>query len=195
MSNLIESEKILIRQLELGDEKLLHKWRNNEEGNLYCGFRYGFLLSEESFRLKVKQQVENTDVFPIEKIFIILKKEDLKPIGDISYRNWDKRNRSAEFGLEIGELNERGKGFGYEVLSYFIEFMFNHLNLNRIELNTLIDNERSIKLYKKLGFQKVGIMRESSFDSRKGKYIDVLYMDLLAKEWSFFDDNTNKRLV
>jgi len=195
MSNLIEGERVLIRQLELGDEKLLHKWRNNEEGNLYCGFRYGFLLSEESFRLKVKQQVENTDVFPIEKIFIILKKEDLKPIGDISYRNWDKRNRSAEFGLEIGELNERGKGFGYEVLSYFIEFMFNHLNLNRIELNTLIDNERSIKLYKKLGFQKVGIMRESSFDSRKCKYIDLLYIDLLAKEWSFFDDNTNKRLV
>jgi len=90
------------------------------------------------------------------------------------------------FGLEIGEINERGKGYGYEVLSYFIEFMFNHLNLNRIELTTLTDNEKSIKLYKKLGFKKIGIIRESNFDSRKGKYIDVLYMDLLKKEYSFF---------
>src|SRR6056297_2212512 len=186
MSNLIEGERVIIRQLELGDEKLIHNWRNNTEGNLYCGFKYGFLLSEESFRLKVKQQVENTDIFPTEKMFIILKKEDLKPIGDISYRNWDKRNRSAEFGLEIGEINERGKGYGYEVLSYFIEFMFNHLNLNRIELTTLTDNEKSIKLYKKLGFKKIGIIRESNFDSRKGKYINVLYMDLLKKEYSFF---------
>jgi len=87
MSNLIEGERVIIRQLELGDEKLLHNWRNNTEGNLYCSFKYGFLLSEESFRLKVKQQVENTDIFPTEKMFIILKKEDLKPIGDISYRN------------------------------------------------------------------------------------------------------------
>jgi len=63
------------------------------------------------------------------------------------------------FGLEIGEINERGKGYGYEVLSYFIEFMFNHLNLNRIELTTLTDNEKSIKLYKKLGFKKNGIIR------------------------------------
>ncbi len=195
MDFLIEGKRVIIRQLELGDEEPLHKWRNNQEGNLYCGFQYGFLLSEEAFRLKVKKQVENTDVFPNEKTFIILKKEDLKPIGDISYRNWDKRNRSAEFGIEIGEINERGKGFGFDALSHFLEFMFNHLNLNRIELTTLADNDKSIKLYKKLGFKEIGLMRESSFDSRTGQYSDVLYMDLLKKEWSLIDAETDTRRV
>ena len=180
---MIEGNKVLIRQLEAGDEKLLHKWRNKGEGNLYCGFKYGFLLSEEAYNLQVKEELENTDVFPEQKMFIICKKEDLEPIGDISYRNWNKRNRSAEFGIEIGEISERGKGFGQDALNNFLEFMFNHLNLNRIELTTLADNKRSIKLYEKLGFKKIGVIREMSFDSRNGEYSDVVYMDLLKREW------------
>lgn len=195
MRALIKGNKVIIRQLEEGDETLLHKWRNNEQGNMYCGFQYGFLLSEEAFRIKVKEEIENTETFPTEKTFIILNKEDLEPIGNISYRNWDKRNRSAEFGIEIGEINKRGQGYGFDALSSFIEFMFNHLNLNRIELTTLADNNKAIKLYKKLGFKEIGIMRETSFDSRTGKYSDVLYMDLLKREWSKLHVSKNTRRV
>ena len=180
---LIEGNKVLIRQLESGDEELLHKWRNNAKGNLYCGFKYGFLLSKESFKKKVESEIESGEVFPAEKMFIICKKKDQTPIGDISYRNWSKRNRSAEFGIEIGELEERGKGYGYDALNHFIKFMFNFLNLNRIELTTLADNKKAKNLYEKLGFIEIGIMREASFDSRSGTYSDVLYMDLLKKDW------------
>jgi len=182
-TKVIEGNKVLIRQLEAGDEKSLHKWRNNGKGNLYCGFKYGFLLSEEAFNLQVKEELENREVFPEQKMFIICKKDDIEPIGNISYRNWDKRNRSAEFGIEIGEINERGKGYGQDALNNFLEFMFNHLNLNRIELTTLADNEKSINLYKKLGFKEIGVIREMSFDSRTGEYSDVVYMDLLKREW------------
>lgn len=39
------------------------------------------------------------------------------------------------------------------------------------------------------GFKKIGLMREKSFDSRTGQYMDILYMDLLRKEW---DEIKNK---
>lgn len=58
-----------------------------------------------------------------------------------------------------------------------------YLNLNRIELQTLADNEVAIQLYERLGFHKVGLLREKSFESRSGAYTDVLYMDLLHREW------------
>jgi len=189
---LIEGDKVFIRQLELGDEKLLHRWRNNSQGNLYCGFKYGFLMSKESFRLQVEAEIKNNEVFPTKKMYIICKKEDLTPIGEISYRNWNKRNRSAEFGIEIGEIKERSKGYGADALNNFIEFMFNFLNLNRIELTTLADNQKSKSLYQKLGFKKIGIMREASFDSRKGNYSDVLYMDLLKREWEINKNNSEE---
>ncbi|MCF8008476.1 MAG: GNAT family N-acetyltransferase [Halanaerobiales bacterium] len=179
---MIEGKNIKIRQLELGDEKYLHKWRNNNKGNLYCGFKYGFLISEEAYKKQVQNEVENKEVFPEEKMFLVLKKENQEPIGEVSYRNWDKRNRSAEFGIEIGEIDQRNKGYGFDILNNFLEFMFNHLNLNRIELTTLVDN-KAIDLYKKLGFKEIGIIREKSFDSRNGEYSDVMYMDLLKREW------------
>jgi hypothetical protein len=34
---MVEGKMIVIRQLELGDEVLLHKWRNHAGGNRYCG--------------------------------------------------------------------------------------------------------------------------------------------------------------
>lgn len=180
---MIEGKKVWIRQLELGDEKWLHHWRNHSKGNEYCAFPYGFLRSEESFRLELSQQIEEMQTFPKEKMFIICKKENLAPIGEVSYRNWNPRNRSAEFGIEIGEVGERSKGYGYDALVHFVDFMFRHLNLNRIELTTLADNEKAQNLYKKLGFKKSGMMRQASVDSRTGKYVDVVYMDILREEW------------
>ena len=180
---MIEGSKTVMRQLEVGDEKYLHKWRNDNKGNLYCGFKYGFLISEEAFKNQLKKDIESQEVFPKEKMFIISTKDNNKLIGEISYRNWNKRNRSAEFGIEIGEIEYRGKGYGSDALKNFLDFMFKHLNLNRIELTTLIDNKNAISLYKKLGFKEIGIIREQSFDSRTGEYTDVMYMDLLKKEW------------
>ncbi len=180
---MIKGKKVIMRQLEFGDEKLLHKWRNDGEGNEYCAFDHGFLLSEEAFRLEIKKEIENNAVFPNQKMFIICKKEDMLPIGDISYRSWNKRTRSAEFGIEIGEIDERGKGYGLDALYHFLDFMFKFLNLNRIELTTLANNANSQRLYEKLGFKTIGLMRESSICAKTGEYIDVLYMDLLRREW------------
>jgi len=180
---MIEGKKVIIRQLEMGDEKWIHQWRNHGKGNEYCAFPFGFMLSQEAYRFEVKKQIEEQQVFPKEKMFMICKKENLAPIGDVSYRNWNPRNRSVEFGIEIGQVDERSKGYGYDALVHFIDFLFRHLNLNRIELTTLADNEKAQNLYRKLGFKNSGTMREASFDSRTGKYMDVVYMDILRKEW------------
>ena len=177
----------------MGDEELLHRWRNDARGNLYCAFKYGYLLSNEVFKMEVKGQIESKEVFPKEKMFIICKKENLAPIGDISYRNWDYRNRSVEFGMEIGEIGERSKGYGLDALTHFIDYLFDFLNLHRIELTTLSDNKRAINLYEKLGFNTIGFIREASFDSRTGRYIDVVYMDLLKREWDILRNNQNEK--
>jgi len=47
----------------------------------------------------------------------------------------------------------------------------------------MTDNKRAHSLYKKLGFKEIGIIREGYFDSRIGDFSDVLFMDLLKKEW------------
>lgn len=117
------------------------------------------------------------------RCFIFCKKEDLTPIGEINCNNYDSRNQKAEFGIKIYEKSEQRKGYGEDDLSHFLDFMFKNLNLNKIELTTIIDNKRAQNLYKKLGFKEIGIIRQAYFDSRYGRFSDVVYMDLLKSEW------------
>lgn len=185
---MIQGKKVIIRQLELGDEEYLYKWWNDSKLMDHAGHCFGTLQSNEAIKINILKEIESTAMFPEQKRFIICDKDTLKPIGEMNYCGWDSRNQKCELGIKICELKEQGKGYGEDALTHFIDFLFRFLNLNKIELTTMIDNKRAQKLYKKLGFKEIGVIREGYFDSRTGKYSDVVYMDLLKCEWKKRDE-------
>ena len=63
-----------------------------------------------------------------------------------------------------------------------MEYAFNTVNLNRIELHTYSFNERAQKSYNKVGFIEEG--RKRQFLWLKGKYHDAIIMGILAEEWN-----------
>lgn len=181
---MIIGEKVIIRPFELGDEEFLYNWWNDGEMMRDSGLKFGTLQSKEFIKNKVINEANNGCICESDKkCFIICKKEDLTPIGEINYNSYDSRNQKAEFGIKICEKNEQGRGYGKDSLTCFIDFMFKNLNLNKIELTTMIDNKRAQSLYKKIGFKEIGVIRKAYFDSRYGAFSDVLYMDLLKSEW------------
>lgn len=180
---MIEGKKVVIRPLELGDEEFLYKWWNDGKLMSHATHAFGTLQSKEAIRINISKEIENSALFPSNKRFIICKKDTLEPIGEMNYCDWDTRNQKCEFGIKICESQEQGKGYGEDALYYFIDFMFRFLNLNKIELTTMEDNTRAQQLYSKLGFKKIGVIREGYFDSRYGKFSNVLYMDLLKIDW------------
>ncbi|HAR85967.1 GCN5 family acetyltransferase [Clostridium sulfidigenes] len=179
---MIEGKSVVIRQLELGDEEYLYKWWNDGSFMSHAALAYGTLESKTAIRNSIEKEVLNSQLYAASKRFIICKKEDMTPIGEMSYCGWDKREQKCEFGIKIWK-EEQGKGYGKDALSHFIDFMFRFLNLNKIELTSMIDNKRAHSLYRALGFKEIGIVREGFFDSRTGKFSDVMYMDLLKREW------------
>lgn len=180
---MIEGKKVLIRQLELGDEEYLYKWWNDNNLMEHATHCFGTLQSKEAIRINIFKEIEASQMFPERKRFIICDKETKEPIGEMNYSDWDARNQKCEFGIKICEVKEQGKGYGQDALIYFIDFLFRFLNLNKIELTTMIDNKRAQNLYKKLGFKEIGIIRDGYFDSRVGEFQHVVYMDLLKGEW------------
>jgi len=183
VKRMIEGKNIIIRQLELGDEEYIYKWLNDGNMMAHDTLCYGTLQSKEAVRLAILKDIENYSLFPESKRFMICKKKDMKPIGDIRYINWDARNQKCDFGIRIGETCEQGKGYGTDILYHFIEFLFRFLNLNKIEATTMIDNVTAQGLYWKLGFKKVGVLRQSYFDARIGEFQDELSIDLLKSDW------------
>lgn len=64
-----------------------------------------------------------------------------------------------------------GKGVGTALMEAAIELADKWLNLARLELTVYTDNERALRLYKKLGFEIEGTHRKYAF--RDGAYVDA----------------------
>jgi RimJ/RimL family protein N-acetyltransferase len=105
-----------------------------------------------------------------------------KLIGSISLHDINPLNRTAFFGIFIGEEEHRSKGYGAEAIRLILNYGFKTMNLNNIMLSVHADNVAGISCYKKVGFREAGRRREWVF--KDGKYVDVIYMDLLAREFA-----------
>ena len=102
-------------------------------------------------------------------------------IGHISLHDADHINRNAFLGIFIGDEEYRSKGYGAEAIRLVLNYGFNTLNLNNIMLSVHSDNTAGISCFKKVGFHDAGRRREWKF--KDGKYVDVMYMDFLAREF------------
>jgi len=87
----------------------------------------------------------------------------------------------AEIGVSIYDPSKRGKGLGTDAILVTLWIGFNILGLHSIYLDTMEDNERSIHVYEKIGFKKVGILRETEYID--GSHKGLLIMDILRTEF------------
>ena len=66
--------------------------------------------------------------------FTIYERETLRPIGNTGLHGVDHRNRSATFGILIGEPECRGKGYGTETTRLMLDYAFTALGFHNVML-------------------------------------------------------------
>lgn len=177
---MLETERLVLKLMDGEDEQEIVKWRNRKEiiDNLFTN--KGITLSQhrnwfESY-IKTNSRIE----------FVITKKEDNKKIGTIGLSSIDCKNQKAEYGILIGEKDERGKGYAKEASFGIVKYGFEELNLQKIYLKAFSDNINAINLYIKLGFKQEGVLKREIF--KNGKFKDVIIM-------AIFKDSGNKEYV
>jgi RimJ/RimL family protein N-acetyltransferase len=111
-------------------------------------------------------------------VLAIVTGPDEKHVGTIGLHRIDWVNRSAEYGIVIGEPSARGSGIGLEATLLICRHGFQRLNLHRIWLGVLASHEKAIAMYERIGFQREGVLREEVL--RDGRREDKLIMGLLA---------------
>ncbi|MFX0038400.1 MAG: GNAT family N-acetyltransferase [Promethearchaeota archaeon] len=155
------------------------KWFNDPEIIQYLvPFRPMTRMAEEEWIENLKNREDNIH------FSILIPQEDASDIliGNCGLHKIDWKNRVAEAGIAIGEKEYQNKGYGTEAMELLVDYGFNTVNLNRIELFTYVFNERALKLYKKIGFIEEG--RKRQFFWSKGQYHDSIMMGILAEEWN-----------
>ena len=113
--------------------------------------------------------------------FTIYERETLRPIGNTGLHEVDYRNRSASFGIIIGEPECRGKGYGTETTRLMLDYAFTALGLHNVSLIVFEFNAAGISAYSKAGFKESGRRRECRLVG--GKLWDEVQMDCLSTDF------------
>ena len=170
----LDGTKVLLRPITDADTDLIVKWRNTPSVVQNFIFREPF--TPEMHRSWLETKVATGRVVQ----YIIVDKADAKPVGSVYYRDIDNHNRSAEYGIFIGEESARGKGLGTETAKLFTAFGLETLHLHRISLRVLAENMPARRSYEKAGFVQEGVFRD--MELLDGRYRNVVFMARLAEQ-------------
>ena len=167
-------ERIYLSPKNVEDVEIFTEWMNDFYVTDYTGRSYQTMTLQEE-----KQYLENSE--KSKNTFAIIDLETDKIIGTIGLHSIDHINRTSTLGIFIGDKNYWNKGYGTEAIQLILDFGFNYLNLNNIDLALMEFNERALKCYQKCGFKEIGRRRKCKFIN--GKYYDSISMDILAEEF------------
>jgi aminoglycoside 6'-N-acetyltransferase len=76
----------------------------------------------------------------------------------------------------------QGRGLGVRAIQLLASYLFEARGHHRITIDPALTNTNAIRAYEKVGFRRVGVMREYERGS-DGTWHDNLLMDLLASEF------------
>jgi RimJ/RimL family protein N-acetyltransferase len=141
----IYGETIYLRELNEDDASLEYcSWLNDPLVNKFLETKKTTMLGLRQY-IKEKRESKNC-------LFLgIFAKDNHKHIGNIKLEPIDFERKTAMLGVLIGDKSYWEKGICTETVTLVVDYSFNHLHLNKIELSVLSQNKAAIRCYEKAG--------------------------------------------
>jgi RimJ/RimL family protein N-acetyltransferase len=173
----LETERLIIRPIQLDDKVNVFEYRSDIEINKYQGWVPKTIDDVELFINGIAKQINIPETW---FQFVLIEKESQKVIGDLGIHFWDKQNRQVEIGCTLNK-NFHCNGYATEAVRRIIDFLFIELKKHRIITSIDPNNESSIRLVERIGFRKEAHFVESFF--KNGTWADDLIYALIEKNW------------
>jgi aminoglycoside 6'-N-acetyltransferase len=91
----------------------------------------------------------------------------------------DASSRHADVDIFLGP-DAQDRGLGTAAMRAVVRHLIEERGHHRITLGTSVDNARAIRVYEKVGFRRVGVMRKAALSHRTGEWEDELLMELVV---------------
>ena len=156
----LKGKNIYLRALEPEDLDFLYQLENNEDVWEISG------TTTPYSKHVLKQYLDNAhrDIYDVKQLRLCICKEN-RVIGFIDLFDFDPQHHRAGVGLIILEKNERNNGIGTEAITLLSDYAFKTLGLRQLYANVIEDNVGSLHLFKKMGFDEVGIKKDWIFSN------------------------------
>jgi RimJ/RimL family protein N-acetyltransferase len=166
-----------LRELEKKDLGEVNQWRNDQNLISLLGAPFRFINMDVDLRWYENYISSRGNCV---RCAVVLQEED-KILGLVSLTSIDYLNQSAEFHIQIGNKANQGKGIGTFAVKEMLAHAFNNMNLHRIELIVLEENEKAKHLYEKCGFIYEGKKKAAVY--KNGKYVDLHCYAILKEDY------------
>ena len=173
----LETERLIIRPINLNDKNEIFEYRSDAETNKYQGWIPENINNVETFIGKISKNIDEPETW---FQFVIINKENHKIIGDLGIHFFDSDNKQVEIGCTLNK-DFQNKGFATESLKRVIDYLFKKLKKHRIITSIDPENKSSIRLVERIGFRKEAHFVKSLF--LNGKWVDDLIFALIEKDW------------
>jgi RimJ/RimL family protein N-acetyltransferase len=179
--------RVVLRPLEMDDIHKLLQWVNDPEVRRHLG--RVLPVSEEQERAWLSQQGQDAT----QVVLGIQDEKSGKLIGNTGLHGINWIDRTAEWGILIGEKEQQGRGYGTEACLVMLDYAFNTLYLHTVQLRVHADNARGIRCYERVGFRRAGTLRQAVF--REGRHQDAHLYDMLRTEFPGLEKGIAKHIL
>lgn len=169
----LKSQYVTLRAIEPGDIDVLYNWENDTANWKVSSTQTPF----SRFVLEQYITSAHEDIYTAKQLRLIICDHENKAIGSIDLFDFDPNHLRAGIGILIADQSDRRKGYASEALRLLIDYCFTSLNLHQLYCNITTDNEASVLLFQKHGFQITGIKKQWIRDGVKFK--DELLLQLI----------------
>jgi N-acetyltransferase len=156
-------------------------------------FTLANIIDENSFAVyfntALKEREDKTS-YP----FAMFDKKENRYVGCTRYANISFRDKRLEIGWTWIDPLLQGSGINKHNKYLMLQFAFEKLDLNRVELKTAGTNLKSQRAMEKIGAVREGVLRKHSINDI-GVIRDTVYYSFINDEWPAIKENIFKEFM
>lgn len=146
----LKNDGLVVRNATIDDAQILCDWWSNGKVMDHAGFPNGLHTDIDELMDILKNEKDSTSRLIIEV--------DSNRVGEMCYRIKDN---VSEIGIKICDFFYQEKGYGTKALKMLIRYLFDEMKVQKIILDTNLNNARAQHVYENIGFIKITVKMNS----------------------------------
>ncbi|MBD8036419.1 GNAT family N-acetyltransferase [Solibacillus sp. A46] len=175
---LLENDIVLLRPIEIGDIEGISKAANDERIWEHMSVSLLDLASVESY---VKNAIADREK-GITYTFVVIEKKTNRIVGCTSFLDISLPHKRVEIGSTWYQPSVWRSAINTNCKFLLLQYGFEELQLNRIQIKTGHENIRSQQAIERIGAVKEGILRNHMI-RKEGTIRHTVMYSIVAEEW------------
>lgn len=151
----IHDDILMLRALEPTDLDILYRWENDAD----LWHTSATITPYSRKQLWDYIETYDGDIFRTRQLRLMIEEMSTNNIvGTIDLYDFDPINNRAMVGILIDGAF-RNKGYGVKSMTLLENYCYKNIGLKQLIAIVAIDNEMSLRLFKSLGYESVGVLK------------------------------------